>query len=40
MQTKERFYESGRWLWWDHFWQDATAHASCANLPVLHSLPS
>ena len=22
MQTKERFYESGRWLWWDHFWQD------------------
>ena len=22
MQAKERFYESGRWLWWDHFWQD------------------
>jgi predicted permease len=22
MQTEERFYESGRWLWWDHFWQD------------------
>jgi predicted permease len=22
MQTKERFYESSRWLWWDHFWQD------------------
>ncbi len=21
-QAKERFYESGRWLWWDHFWQD------------------
>jgi predicted permease len=19
---RERFYESGRWLWWDHFWQD------------------
>src|SRR6266566_2998442 len=23
MQAEERFYESGRWLWWDHFWQDA-----------------
>ena len=22
MQTKERLYESSRWLWWDHFWQD------------------
>jgi predicted permease len=22
MQTKERFYESNRWLWWDHFWPD------------------
>jgi predicted permease len=22
MQVKEHFYESGRWLWWDHFWQD------------------
>jgi hypothetical protein len=22
MQAKERYYESGRWLWWDHFWQD------------------
>jgi predicted permease len=22
MQTKERFYESNRWLWWDHIWQD------------------
>jgi predicted permease len=22
MQTKERFYESHRWLWLDHFWQD------------------
>jgi putative ABC transport system permease protein len=21
-QTQERFYESGRWLWWDHLWQD------------------
>jgi predicted permease len=20
--AQERFYESGRWLWWDHFWQD------------------
>src|SRR5438309_1822484 len=23
MQTEERFYESSRWLAWDHFWQDA-----------------
>ena len=22
MQAEERFYESGRSLWWDHFWQD------------------
>jgi putative ABC transport system permease protein len=22
MQAEERYYESGRWLWWDHFWQD------------------
>ncbi len=22
MQAEERFYESGRWVWWDHFWQD------------------
>jgi putative ABC transport system permease protein len=22
MQTEERFYESSRWLWWDHLWQD------------------
>src|ERR1700731_4382424 len=22
MQAEERFYESGRWLGWDHFWQD------------------
>ncbi|MGH9742898.1 MAG: ABC transporter permease, partial [Candidatus Acidiferrum sp.] len=22
MQTEERFYESGRWLWWDHLRQD------------------
>jgi macrolide transport system ATP-binding/permease protein len=22
MQVEERFYESGRWLWWDHLWQD------------------
>ncbi len=21
-KAQERFYESGRWLWWDHFWQD------------------
>jgi macrolide transport system ATP-binding/permease protein len=21
-QAEERFYESGRWLWLDHFWQD------------------
>lgn len=20
--AQERFYESGRWLWWDHFWRD------------------
>jgi predicted permease len=23
MQAEERFYESSRWLWWDHLWQDA-----------------
>jgi len=22
MQAEESFYESGRWLWWDHFWQN------------------
>jgi predicted permease len=22
MHAEERFYESGRWLWWDHFCQD------------------
>jgi len=22
MQAEESFYESGRWLWWDHFWHD------------------
>jgi hypothetical protein len=22
MQAEECFYESGRWLWWDHLWQD------------------
>jgi predicted permease len=22
LQAEERFYESGRWIWWDHFWQD------------------
>src|SRR6185369_10700196 len=22
LQAEERFYESGRWLWWDHFRQD------------------
>src|SRR5579864_2482090 len=22
LRTEERFYESGRVLWWDHFWQD------------------
>jgi predicted permease len=22
MQVEERFYESERWLWWDHVWQD------------------
>jgi predicted permease len=21
-KAQERFYESGHWLWWDHFWQD------------------
>jgi hypothetical protein len=20
--AQERFYESSRWLWWDHVWQD------------------
>jgi len=23
VRVEERFYESGRWLCWDHFWQDA-----------------
>src|SRR6267154_2885167 len=23
LQAEERFYESHRWLAWDHFWQDA-----------------
>ena len=27
MQAKERFYESGRWLWWDHFRQDVRCGA-------------
>ena len=22
MQAQERFYESGRWLWWEHLWLD------------------
>jgi hypothetical protein len=22
MHAEERFYESGRWLWWDHFRHD------------------
>jgi predicted permease len=22
LHAEERFYESRRWLWWDHFWQD------------------
>jgi predicted permease len=22
MHAQERFYESGRWLWWDHCWHD------------------
>jgi hypothetical protein len=22
MHAEERFYESGRWLWWNHFWHD------------------
>jgi putative ABC transport system permease protein len=22
MQAEERFYESSRWLWWDHLWHD------------------
>ncbi|MFZ0802248.1 MAG: permease prefix domain 1-containing protein, partial [Terriglobales bacterium] len=21
-RAHERFYESSRWLWWDHFWHD------------------
>jgi hypothetical protein len=21
-RAEERFYESGRWVWWDHLWQD------------------
>ena len=30
-RAQERFYESSRWLGWDHFWQDvryARAHAA------------
>jgi len=27
MQAKERFYESHRWLWLDHFWQDLSYSA-------------
>jgi len=23
LRAEERFYESSRWLWWDHLWQDA-----------------
>src|SRR6202051_2415394 len=22
LHAEERFYEYGRWLWWDYFWQD------------------
>jgi hypothetical protein len=33
MHAEERFYESGRWFWWDHFWHDiATPCACCASL--------
>jgi len=21
-RAQERFYEAGRWMWWEHFWQD------------------
>ena len=21
-KAQERFYESGRWIWWEQFWQD------------------
>src|SRR5438045_2843992 len=32
-QAQERFYESGRWLWWDHLWQDVRhgARMLCKN---------
>jgi hypothetical protein len=26
-RVRERFYESGRWLWWDRFWQDVRSGA-------------
>ena len=26
-RARERFYESGRWLWWDHLWQDVRCGA-------------
>src|SRR5258708_21491841 len=31
LQAEERFYESHRWLGWDHFWQDA--HYALPMLP-------
>src|SRR6267142_1812141 len=34
LQAEERFYESHRWLGWDHFWQDA--HYA---LPMLRKAP-
>lgn len=39
-QAEERFYESGRWLFWDHLRQDLSLlSACCASLPVLPRWP-
>ena len=38
LHAEEHFYESRRWLWWDHFWQDVryglrTLRASAPSSP-------
>jgi len=36
-RTQERFHESGRWVWWDHLWQDLRfAFAHAAQIAGLH----